>query len=97
MSAPLSEEAIREALGRLDGWELAGDKITRTFEFGSFREAMSFLVRIGFEAEARNHHPEIWNVYNKVRLRLSTHDAGGITKLDTELASYVDTVVSESA
>ncbi len=94
MSAqPLSEDAIREALGRLDGWELADDTITRTFQFGSFKEAFGFLARVAFEAEARNHHPEIWNVYNRVRLSLNTHDAGGkVTEKDIDLAEAIQCV-----
>ena len=63
------------------------DALTKTFTFGSFREALSFMVRVGFEAEAMNHHPEWTNVYNCVFIRLSTHDAGHL--LLDELALLV--------
>jgi len=72
----------------LTGWSVEGDALVKTFQFGSFREAMSFLVRAAFEAEAMNHHPDWTNIYNRVVVRLNTHDAGGkITANDVELAT----------
>ncbi len=63
----------------------------KTFVFGSFREALSFMVRVGFEAEALNHHPEWSNVYNRVVIRLTTHDAGNkVTTSDLELARRIE-------
>ncbi len=85
--ATLTKKKIEEALAKLPGWRCQRDALAKTFEFGSFREAMSFMVRAGFEAEALNHHPEWTNVYSKVAVRLNTHDAGGtVTAKDVELA-----------
>lgn len=92
---PLSNDAVAEALESLPGWSRDDDSITRLFEFDDFRSAVAFLVRVAFEAEARNHHPEIWNVYNQVRLTLSTHDAGNkVTEMDLDLARAIDAVLS---
>jgi 4a-hydroxytetrahydrobiopterin dehydratase len=88
---PLSAEAIASALESLEGWTHAEDRITRAFKFGDFREAMAFLVRVGFEAEGQGHHPEIFNVYNNVRISLNTHSAGGkVTEKDIDLARRID-------
>ena len=93
MATPMEVTSIREALKDLPDWKLEGDKLTKSFKFGSFREAMGFLTRIGFEAEERNHHPEIFNVYNQVTLSLSTHDAGGkVTEKDTDLAGAIERI-----
>lgn len=89
--SPLSESAIQEGLADLDGWEFEDDAIQRLFEFNSFREAVSFLVRVAFEAEEMDHHPELSNVYNRVHVALSTHDAGNkVTELDMELARRIN-------
>jgi 4a-hydroxytetrahydrobiopterin dehydratase len=89
--APLNEEAVQQALVRLDGWTFEKDAIHRTFLFSTFREAMSFMVRVGFEAEALDHHPELTNVYNRVRVSLNTHDADNkVTELDAELARRIN-------
>ena len=88
MGKPLATTEIQAALDKLPGWSLQGDALTKTFKFGSFREAMSFMVRAAFEAEAMNHHPNWNNVYNRVEVRLNTHDAGGkVTAKDVELAT----------
>jgi 4a-hydroxytetrahydrobiopterin dehydratase len=90
MSTPLSAEAISTACGNLPGWTRDGDALVKDFKFGSFREAMSFMLRVGFEAEELNHHPEWTNVYNRVAFRLNTHDAGGkITAKDVDLAKRI--------
>jgi 4a-hydroxytetrahydrobiopterin dehydratase len=86
----LSEEEVRRALGELDGWEAAGEEITKQFEFADFRAAVSFVVRVAFEAEAANHHPDIDIRYNKVRVTVSTHSEGGLTAKDIDLARAVD-------
>lgn len=87
----LGPDAIEASLAELEGWAFDNDSIHRTFEFSSFREAMSFMVRIGFEAEAMNHHPELTNVYNRVSVSLTTHDSGNkVTGLDTELARRIN-------
>lgn len=86
---PLSDDAIADALAGLDGWSYDADRrrLVRTWQFETFRQAMAFLVRVGFEAEAMDHHPEIENVYGRVALALGTHDAGDrVTETDVELA-----------
>jgi 4a-hydroxytetrahydrobiopterin dehydratase len=93
MSTPLTPEKIKTALASLEGWTLDGDALVKTFEFRSFREALSYMVRVGFEAEALNHHPEWTNVYNRVVVRLSTHDAGDkVTDKDVELAKKFQSI-----
>lgn len=83
----LTPSEITAALATLPGWELREDALAKDFTFGSFREALSFMVRAGFEAEAMDHHPDWTNVYNRVAVRLNTHDAGGrVTAKDVELA-----------
>ena len=91
MAKPLDDQQLRDALATLPLWQLSGDKLTRQFQFGGFQEAMSFLVRVGMQAEQLGHHPEIWNVYDRVRLSLTTHDAGDrVTELDVALAGAID-------
>ena len=93
MSKPkLDATAIAEGLKDLDGWELRddGNAITRSFKFKTFRKAFAFMTEAALTAEKMNHHPEWFNVYNRVDVTLSTHDAGGITELDLKLASAMD-------
>jgi 4a-hydroxytetrahydrobiopterin dehydratase len=93
MSTALPVAKIRKGLVELDGWSLQDNAIVKTFEFDSFREALSFMVRAGFEAEEMNHHPEWTNVYNRVSIRLNTHDAGGkVTAKDLELAKRIQEI-----
>lgn len=90
---PLSREAIEAALTDLPGWTYAEDRLQKTYTFGSFREAVSFIVRIAFEAEQLNHHPELYNVYNRVTLVLTTHAAGNrVTARDLELARAIERI-----
>ena len=89
-SQPLTSAAIAESLLALPGWAFERDALAKEFEFVSFREAMSFMIRVGFEAEALNHHPDWTNVYNRVAIRLNTHDAGGkVTAKDVALAHKI--------
>jgi len=81
----LSEPEIQQALTQLPNWCLEGEEIVRSFSFGDFREAMSFVNLVAALAERAGHHPDIDIRYNKVRLALSSHDAGGITGKDTSL------------
>ncbi len=84
---PLTPSEITAALATLPGWALQENTLAKEFTFGSFREALSFMVRAGFDAEAMDHHPDWTNVYNRVAVRLNTHDAGGrVTAKDVELA-----------
>ncbi|MEM7681521.1 MAG: 4a-hydroxytetrahydrobiopterin dehydratase [Planctomycetota bacterium] len=88
---PLTAEAVEEALAKLPGWAHRGDVLTKEFQFSDFREAMSFIVRVGFAAESQGHHPELFNVYNKVTIGLTTHDAGGkVTQNDVDLAEAIE-------
>ena len=84
--AKLDDAQIQEALAALPEWELMGGKLHREFKFADFVEAWGFMSRAALHAQAMNHHPEWFNVYGIVRVDLNTHDAGGITKLDIELA-----------
>lgn len=89
-STPLSNDQIAAALKELPGWKHERDALEHTFQFGSFKEAMSFMVRVAFEAEAADHHPDWSNVYNKVVVRLNTHDAGNrVTEKDVALAKKI--------
>ena len=73
---PLTQQEIDAALAGLPGWRLEGDKLKKTFQLRNFREAVSFIVRLAFDAEAHDHHPELRNVYHTVDIALTTHDAG---------------------
>ncbi|MBF2052964.1 MAG: 4a-hydroxytetrahydrobiopterin dehydratase [Candidatus Sericytochromatia bacterium] len=91
MSEALALDEVTTALAELPGWTFADAALHKDFVFEHFREAISFLVRLSFEAEALNHHPEIQNVYNRVSLRLTTHDAGNqVTALDLALARAIE-------
>lgn len=93
MSTPLSSAKIKAGLGQLAGWKFQRNALVKTFTFRTFREALSFMVRAGFEAEELNHHPEWTNVYNRVEVRLNTHDAGNkVTAKDLELAGRFEKI-----
>jgi 4a-hydroxytetrahydrobiopterin dehydratase len=93
----LSAEARRSALQGLSGWsEVAGrEAITRTFIFKDFNEAFGFMSRAALVAEKRDHHPEWRNVYKTVEVVLATHDAGGVTALDIDLAKAMNAIASQ--
>jgi 4a-hydroxytetrahydrobiopterin dehydratase len=88
----LSEGAISAALAGLDGWTLSEDGIAieKRFTFKTFREAFGFMTEGALAAEKFNHHPEWFNVYNRVDVRLTNHDAGGLTELDIKLATAME-------
>ena len=92
MAQKLAAEARKSALSRLAGWsDVAGrDAITKKYVFNDFNEAFGFMTRAALVAEKMDHHPEWFNVYNRVDVTLSTHDAGGLTELDVELAAAMD-------
>jgi 4a-hydroxytetrahydrobiopterin dehydratase len=92
MSQKLSGEPRRDALTRLKGWsEVKGrDAITKKFVFADFNEAFGFMMRSALVAEKLDHHPEWFNVYKTVEVTLSTHDAGGLTERDIQLAETMD-------
>jgi len=92
MAEKLDGAARAEALAALDGWALVEgrDAINKTFQFDDFNAAFGFMSRAALKAEAMDHHPEWFNVWNRVEVTLSTHDAGGLTALDMELANFMD-------
>jgi 4a-hydroxytetrahydrobiopterin dehydratase len=92
MVEKLTGSARTAALAKLSGWsEVEGrDAITRQFEFSDFNEAFGFMARAALIAEKLDHHPEWFNVYNKVEVTLATHDAGGVTERDIKLAQAMD-------
>ena len=90
MPDKLSYDEVQERLGELVGWDLVDGKLHRDYKFTNFVEAMGFMMRAGIEAEKMNHHPEWFNVYNKVNVDLTTHSARGITRLDFELAAKMN-------
>ena len=86
----LTDTEIEAALADLDGWTRDGDAIAREFKLKDFVAAMGLIAQIGVLAERANHHPELRNVYNTVRVALSTHDQGGVTEKDVELAREIN-------
>lgn len=85
--AKLPASEIERHLTNLDGWVVANGKLHREFKFESFVEAFGFMTSLALVAEKMDHHPEWSNVYNRVEIDLTTHDAGGLTTLDFELAT----------
>lgn len=92
MAEKLSGEARSEALAKLSGWqEVDGrDAIQKSFKFKSFNQAFAWMTRVALTAEKMDHHPEWFNVYNRVDVTLASHDAGGITDRDIKLATRMD-------
>ncbi|HWJ68592.1 MAG TPA: 4a-hydroxytetrahydrobiopterin dehydratase [Sphingobium sp.] len=90
--ARLTDEARAAALAELPRWRLAddGSGISRSFKFRDFVEAFGFMSRVALLAERANHHPEWTNVYNRIEIRLTTHDAGGLSTRDIALAQEID-------
>jgi len=88
----LSAPEISSALASLAGWSRTGDEIEKTFERASFADAIAFVVRIGFLAEAADHHPDLDVRWRRVRVALTTHDAGGLTTNDFALARQIEEV-----
>ncbi len=96
MAKKLTKEEVSAGLGDLPGWSLNHGKLRREFKFANFTEAFGFMTSAAIEAEKMNHHPEWFNVYNKVVIDLTTHDAGGVTKLDFELAGKMNKLAKDS-
>jgi 4a-hydroxytetrahydrobiopterin dehydratase len=92
MAQAMTMDEAKDAVTALTGWTLAedGKAISRDLKFGTFTEAFAFMTRIAMDAEKMDHHPEWSNVYNRVSIRLTTHDAGGLTEKDVALARIVD-------
>ena len=85
----LDDGQIRAELGGLPGWAVQNAKLHREFKFKDFSEAWGFMCRVALLAEKMNHHPEWFNVWSIVKIELATHDVGGITELDMELARRI--------
>ncbi len=86
----LSDTDVQAALTQLSGWDRAGDEIVKTYECASFPAAISFVVQIGFAAEKADHHPDLDIRWRKVKVALTTHDQGGITQKDFDLARAIE-------
>ena len=89
----LSETEITENLTKLEGWAIKDNKLHKEFQFDSFNQAFGFMTRAAMEIEKMNHHPEWFNVYNRITVDLTTHDAGGITNNDVNLAKILNSLV----
>ena len=94
MSGKLTGKALADALAKLEGWTeiSARSAIEKKFTFADFNEAWGFMTRVALAADKADHHPEWSNVYNKVEIVLSTHDAGGVTDKDIALAKFIEKV-----
>jgi len=88
----LSKTDIDEELKSLPGWSVVNEKLHKEFQFDSFNQAFGFMTRAAMEIEKMNHHPEWFNVYNKITIELTTHDVGGITKNDINLAKILNSL-----
>ncbi len=93
--ARLTDAEIAERLALLPGWSHVDGRLRRTFSFHDFSEAFGWMARVALAAEKRDHHPDWTNVYSKVTVDLSTHDAGGVTEKDVELAREMDRLFGE--
>jgi 4a-hydroxytetrahydrobiopterin dehydratase len=90
---PLTSEEVDSQLKELDHWTFENDQIKKDFSFDNFKEALAFMVKVGFEAEDLGHHPNWSNVYNSVSVQLNTHDADNkVTKKDIQLAKAIDKI-----
>ena len=90
VTTKFSNDQIQDAMERVPQWSELNSEIQRTYQFDDFKQAMAFVNRVAQLAEQRQHHPDILIRYNKITLTLSTHDAGGITDKDFQLASEID-------
>ena len=89
----LSSDKIENELKSLDGWSVVKGKLHKDFQFDDFNQAFGFMARASMHIEKMNHHPEWFNVYNKLSVDLMTHDAGGITQNDVNLAKILNSLV----
>lgn len=86
----LSQQEIELEIGKIQGWKVANGKLNRTFEFENFVQAFGFMTQVAIQAEKMNHHPEWFNVYNKIEINLVTHDINGISNYDIKLAETIN-------
>ncbi len=89
----LSQIDIDEKLENLPGWSVVNEKLHKEFQFDSFNQAFGFMTRAAMEIEKMNHHPEWFNVYNRITIELTTHDTGGITDNDVNLARILNSLI----
>jgi 4a-hydroxytetrahydrobiopterin dehydratase len=96
MSAKMSESERNAALETVQGWSLADDReaIHKSFKFKTFNQAFGFMTRMAMVAEKMDHHPEWFNVYNRVDITLSSHDVGGLSQRDFDMAKEADTIAA---
>ncbi|MDE0090663.1 MAG: 4a-hydroxytetrahydrobiopterin dehydratase [Thaumarchaeota archaeon] len=94
MPAVLSEEEVMNATSGMAGWEVVNGKLHKEYLFDTFNAAFGFMTRAAMEIEKANHHPEWLNVYNRLTIDLTTHDAGGITSNDINLARVLDSLLA---
>jgi 4a-hydroxytetrahydrobiopterin dehydratase len=87
-----NQESIQSQLLNLKDWAFVDNAIEKNFKFSNFIQALGFIVQVGVLAEKNNHHPELFNVYAKVKIRLNTHDANGVTVKDINLAMAIDKI-----
>ena len=92
--ARLSDDEIARRIVEIPGFRREGDKLLADFKFKNFADAFAFMTSVAFVAEKLDHHPEWFNVYNRVDIALSTHDAGGLSERDIALAKIIDQVAS---
>lgn len=92
-ATPMSEDQLNSALEDLSSWQRRGDRICKQFKFKDFVTAFGWMTQVALIAERMNHHPEWRNVYNQVSVELTSHDAGGITQRDIQLAQAMDHLV----
>ena len=90
----LQEDELRSLPDELPGWSVERDKLHREYRFADFAQAIGFMMMAAIRVEKMNHHPEWFNVYNRVTIDLTTHDAGGITAKDVQLARVLDGIAS---
>lgn len=88
---------VNKEFEKLKGWKLNPDSIEKKLKFKDFTSTMAFMVKVAFEAEKLNHHPDWSNSYNKLHIKLSTHDKGGLTKLDFQLAAKIDGLLTSTS
>jgi 4a-hydroxytetrahydrobiopterin dehydratase len=99
MVEKLTGAARQKALASLKGWKKVPrrDAVVKAFKFGDFNEAFGFMSRVALKADRMDHHPEWSNVYNNVTIVLTTHDAGGVSPRDIELAKFIDRIAGRKA
>ena len=88
----LTDKEIESEVDKMPGWKVVNGKLSKSFEFKDFIEAFSFMTRVAMHAEKMNHHPEWFNVYNKVNIDLVTHDLNGISNYDMKLANAINKI-----